>query len=217
VTSSSTPSANRQPNGELTNLFELIIGTGLRKGEALALHWADVHLDQAVLFVRYTMSNISNTTPVIRLGQAEVFASRPHLGAEPMPHRRIGREFTRWPAAPRHREPPPRPVTTVADDWREREPEHLTDPGPAAGPSASHHHADVMEVVRRRRLLVFRKQDPLCSGVMPYTGASSGNAFTANSPLRAPARNAAISASVNINVLVCSCGTVLRRTLTSSS
>jgi len=45
--------------------FELIIGTGLRKGEALALHWADVRLDQAVLFVRYTLSNISNTTPVM--------------------------------------------------------------------------------------------------------------------------------------------------------
>jgi integrase len=49
----------------LTDLFELIIGTGLRKREALALHWADVHLDQAVLFVRYTLSNISNSTQVM--------------------------------------------------------------------------------------------------------------------------------------------------------
>jgi integrase len=54
-----------QIDDPLTDLFELIIGTGLRKGEALALHWADVHLDQAVLFVRYTLSNISNTTPVM--------------------------------------------------------------------------------------------------------------------------------------------------------
>ncbi len=49
----------------LTDLFEVLIGTGLRKGEALALHWADVHLDEAVLFVRYTLSNIRNTTPVM--------------------------------------------------------------------------------------------------------------------------------------------------------
>jgi integrase len=49
----------------LTDLFEILIGTGLRKGEALALHWADVHLDQTVLFVRYTLSNIRNTTPVM--------------------------------------------------------------------------------------------------------------------------------------------------------
>jgi integrase len=49
----------------LTDLFEVLMGTGLRKGEALALHWADVHLDEAVLFVRYTLSNIRNTTPVM--------------------------------------------------------------------------------------------------------------------------------------------------------
>jgi integrase len=49
----------------LTDLFEVLIGTGLRKGEALALHWADVHLDKEVLFVRYTLSNIRNTTPVM--------------------------------------------------------------------------------------------------------------------------------------------------------
>lgn len=36
----------------------------MRKGEALALHWADIHLDEHVLFVRQTLSNINNTTPV---------------------------------------------------------------------------------------------------------------------------------------------------------
>lgn len=46
----------------LRNLYELIIGTGLRKGEALALHWADVSLDESVLFVRYTLSSIRNST-----------------------------------------------------------------------------------------------------------------------------------------------------------
>ncbi|PWW60217.1 site-specific recombinase XerD [Actinokineospora spheciospongiae] len=48
----------------LTNLFEVLVGTGLRKGEALALHWEDVNLDDGVLLVRHTLSNINNTTPV---------------------------------------------------------------------------------------------------------------------------------------------------------
>jgi integrase len=48
----------------LTDFFELIICTGMRKGEALALHWSDVDLDARVLFVRWTLSNINNTTPV---------------------------------------------------------------------------------------------------------------------------------------------------------
>ncbi|MCS7484571.1 site-specific integrase [Umezawaea endophytica] len=53
-----------QQNDPLTDLYELIIGTGLRRGEALALHWADVHFDDHVLFVRHTLSNIDNSTPV---------------------------------------------------------------------------------------------------------------------------------------------------------
>ena len=48
----------------LAELYEVILGTGMRKGEALALHWADVRLDDRMLFVRYTLSNINNTTPV---------------------------------------------------------------------------------------------------------------------------------------------------------
>jgi integrase len=49
----------------LADLYEIIIGTGLRKGEALALHWHDIHLDDHVAFVRHTLSNINNTTPVL--------------------------------------------------------------------------------------------------------------------------------------------------------
>lgn len=48
----------------LTELFEVLIGTGMRKGEALALHWSDVYLDDRVLFVRHTLSKVNNTTPV---------------------------------------------------------------------------------------------------------------------------------------------------------
>lgn len=48
----------------LAELYEVIMSTGMRKGEALALHWADVLPEERILFVRYTLSNINNTTPV---------------------------------------------------------------------------------------------------------------------------------------------------------
>nr|WP_260859526.1 site-specific integrase [Streptomyces cupreus] len=44
----------------MADLFEFLIGTGLRKGEALGLHWDDVHLRERVLYVRCTLSAIDN-------------------------------------------------------------------------------------------------------------------------------------------------------------
>jgi integrase len=41
-----------QTRDPLAELYELILCTGMRKGEALALHWADIDLDAQVLFVR---------------------------------------------------------------------------------------------------------------------------------------------------------------------
>jgi integrase len=42
----------------LAELFEVIIGTGLRRGEALALQWADVDLDRRVLRVRRSVTDV---------------------------------------------------------------------------------------------------------------------------------------------------------------
>lgn len=55
----------------MADLFEVLIGTGMRKGEALGLHWNDVHLDQGVLYIRCTLSAVDNnrlvlTTPKTR-------------------------------------------------------------------------------------------------------------------------------------------------------
>ncbi|WP_052682416.1 site-specific integrase, partial [Saccharothrix sp. ST-888] len=42
------------------DLAELMIGTGMRKGEALALRWDDVHLRERTLFIRATLSAVNN-------------------------------------------------------------------------------------------------------------------------------------------------------------
>ncbi|MCQ8190112.1 site-specific integrase [Streptomyces rugosispiralis] len=42
------------------DLIEFLIGTGLRKGEALGLHLDDVHLDARTVYVRWTLSAIDN-------------------------------------------------------------------------------------------------------------------------------------------------------------
>ncbi len=75
---------------EMADLFEFLIGTGLRKGEALGLHWNDVHLDQGVFYVRCTLSAIDNnhlviTTPKTRSSRGWVAIS--HRVATALRHR----------------------------------------------------------------------------------------------------------------------------------
>lgn len=45
-------------------LFALMVGTGLRRGEALGLHWQDVDLDAGQLRVRWTLSRVQGTLVV---------------------------------------------------------------------------------------------------------------------------------------------------------
>ncbi|WP_371675662.1 tyrosine recombinase XerC [Streptomyces sp. NBC_01276] len=54
-----------QADPDMADLFEFLIGTGMRKGEALGLHWDDVHLRERVLYVRCTLSAIDNNQLVI--------------------------------------------------------------------------------------------------------------------------------------------------------
>ncbi|WP_436790004.1 site-specific integrase [Yinghuangia sp. YIM S10712] len=44
----------------MAGLCELLIGTGMRRGEALGLHWDDVHLDNNVVYIRHTLSAVDN-------------------------------------------------------------------------------------------------------------------------------------------------------------
>jgi integrase len=41
-------------------LFELLLGTGLRRGEALGVHWSDIHPPERTLFVRWSLSCVDN-------------------------------------------------------------------------------------------------------------------------------------------------------------
>ena len=50
---------------DMADLFEFLIGTGLRKGEVLGLRWDNVHLTERVLYVRCTLSAIDNNRLVI--------------------------------------------------------------------------------------------------------------------------------------------------------
>lgn len=57
----------------LEALFRIMLATGLRRGEALALHWTDVNLDERWLRVRWTLTRTSDG---LRLGEPKTEKSR---------------------------------------------------------------------------------------------------------------------------------------------
>jgi integrase len=57
----------------LETLFRVMLATGLRRGEALALHWSDVDLDAGLLRVRWTLSR---TSKGLRLDEPKTDKSR---------------------------------------------------------------------------------------------------------------------------------------------
>ena len=64
---------------QFADLFELIIGTGMRKGEALALHWDHVPTGDRIMSIRYTLSAVGPelllTTPKTKKSKAWVALS----------------------------------------------------------------------------------------------------------------------------------------------
>ncbi|MCU7822184.1 hypothetical protein [Kitasatospora sp. DSM 101779] len=79
------------------DLIEVLIDTGIRKGEALALHWTDVHLPDRVRYIRHTLSAVDNnrlvlTPPKTRSSKGWVAIPR----ASPPPC------ATAWPAVAPH-------------------------------------------------------------------------------------------------------------------
>ncbi len=74
----------------MAELYEILLCTGMRKGEALTLHCADVDIDAQVLFVRYTPSNVNNTTPVFTTPKTK--SSHTWIGLSPRAIRALGRQ-----------------------------------------------------------------------------------------------------------------------------
>ncbi len=66
---------------QLTDLFEVMLGTGMRRGEVLGLHWEDVHLMDRTLFVRFTLAAVNNSG--LTLGEPNTPASRAWVSLSP--------------------------------------------------------------------------------------------------------------------------------------
>lgn len=84
---------------QLTDLFEVILGTGMRRGEALALHWSDVHLMDRKLFIRWTLAAVNNNQ--LHLRQPKTPASRAWISLSPRAmtalHRQAALQMTNHP------------------------------------------------------------------------------------------------------------------------
>lgn len=65
----------------LADLYEVMLCTGLRRGEALALHWTDVQLMDRALFVRWTLAAVNNNQ--LHLGPPKNKVSRNWVGLNP--------------------------------------------------------------------------------------------------------------------------------------
>ncbi|MFE4971300.1 tyrosine recombinase XerC [Kitasatospora sp. NPDC056651] len=63
------------------DLFEVLLGTGMRRDEVLALHWSDVHLMDRKLFVRRTLSAVDNGD--LHFNQPKTEASRAWISLSP--------------------------------------------------------------------------------------------------------------------------------------
>jgi integrase len=91
---------------DMADLFEFLIGTGLRKGKALGLHWDNVHLTERVLYVWCTLSAIDNnqlviTTPKTRTSKNWVAIS-PRVATAPRNRARSRARTHSDPGAPLH-------------------------------------------------------------------------------------------------------------------
>ncbi len=87
----------------MADFVEVLIGTGMRKGEALGLHWTDVHLDEQVLYVRYTLSAINNSRLVITTPKTR--SSKNWVATSPRVATALTHQAPLTPAAPQPDDP----------------------------------------------------------------------------------------------------------------
>ncbi|MFB7376756.1 hypothetical protein ACFC6U_16950 [Kitasatospora purpeofusca] len=66
---------------QYADLFEVVLGTGSRRGEVLAPHWSDVHLMDRRLFVRWTLAAVNSNG--LAFGRPRTEAGRAWTGLSP--------------------------------------------------------------------------------------------------------------------------------------
>ncbi|NEA60812.1 site-specific integrase [Streptomyces sp. SID13666] len=66
---------------QMADIFEVLLGTGMRRGEVLGLHWPDVHLAEKTLLVRWNLTLINNNQ--LFLGHPKTKASRNWVSLAP--------------------------------------------------------------------------------------------------------------------------------------
>ncbi|TMU98546.1 tyrosine-type recombinase/integrase [Streptomyces sp. DASNCL29] len=81
---------------DFADLIAFLIGTGLHRGEALGLHWDDVHLDAHTIYVRWTLSAIDNNTLALTVPKNR--KSSDWVALSPRVHALLTHRKTRHPA-----------------------------------------------------------------------------------------------------------------------
>ncbi|MFF7981528.1 tyrosine-type recombinase/integrase [Streptomyces sp. NPDC007901] len=89
---------------QVADLFELLLGTGMRRGEALGLHWTDVHLPEKTLLVRWNLTAVNNNQ--LYLGHPKTKASRNWVSLSA----RVAAALERQAALARASQPPGTPL-----------------------------------------------------------------------------------------------------------
>ncbi len=84
---------------QLTDLFEVMLGTGMRRGEVLGLHWEDVHLMDRQLYVRWTLAAVNNNAILFREPKTEASQAWISLSSRVMTalHRQAALQMTTHP------------------------------------------------------------------------------------------------------------------------
>ncbi|MFD8279556.1 hypothetical protein ACFV47_10205 [Streptomyces solisilvae] len=65
----------------MADLFEMLLGTGMRRGESLGPHSADVHLAERMLLVRWSLTAVNNNH--LYLGHPKTKAGRNWVSLAP--------------------------------------------------------------------------------------------------------------------------------------
>ncbi|MGW6915032.1 tyrosine-type recombinase/integrase [Kitasatospora sp. NPDC054939] len=114
----------RAADPDFADLIEVLIGTGLRKGEALGLHWKDVHLDTHTLYVHWTLSAIDNNKLILTTPKTR--KSRDWVALSPRVHKILARRRTRpHPTTTAVRRPPGGGYVFCRDDGHPLHPEYV--------------------------------------------------------------------------------------------